>query len=110
MLEILISPMIASSAEAMPVSGSPLVTVGYIFQLIISLAVVIGLIYFSARYILPKIQLPSTGRMIEIKDRIGLEPQVSAYIISAQGKSYLIVVSAKGVTLIDKLENGAEQS
>jgi flagellar biogenesis protein FliO len=100
--ELLISP----ETTAM-VGRSPLVTVGYIFQLLISMAIVIGLIYFSAKYVLPKIQLPSTGKMIEIKDRIGLEPQVSAYVISALGKTYLIAVSAKGVTLLDSFEEGA---
>ncbi len=100
MFEILVSP------EVLP-AGSPLITAGYIFQLIISLAVVIGLIYFSAKYIFPKLQLPSHGQTIQILDRIGIEPQVSAYIISAHDKSYLIVVSNKGVTLLDKLESGS---
>jgi len=100
MLEILVSP------EVLPVA-SPLVTIGYVFQLIISLAIVIGLIYFSAKYLFPRLQLPSQGKFIQILDRIGLEPQVSAYIISANDKSYLIVVSNKGVTLIDKLESGS---
>jgi flagellar biogenesis protein FliO len=101
MLELLVSP------EVMTVGRSPLITVGYVFQLLISLAIVIGLIYFSAKYLLPKLQLPSTGKLIQVIDRIGLEPQVSAYIISANNKSYLVVVSNKGVTLIDKLESGS---
>jgi len=83
------------------------VTIGYVFQLILSLAIVIGLIYFSAKYLFPKLQLPSQGKLIQVVDRIGLEPQVSAYIISAYDRSYLIVVSQKGVTLIDKLESGS---
>jgi flagellar biogenesis protein FliO len=99
MFEILVSP------EVLAVTRSPLISLGYIFQLIISFAIVIGLIYFSAKYILPKMQLPAGERTIEITDRIGLEPQVTSYIISAKGKSYLIVVSNKGVTLIDKLED-----
>lgn len=82
-------------------------TIGYVFQLILSLAIVIGLIYFSAKYLFPKLQLPSQGKLIQVVDRIGLEPQVSAYIISAYDRSYLIVVSQKGVTLIDKLESGS---
>ena len=100
MLVILVSP------EVIP-TGSPLVTIGYIFQLILSLAIVIGLIYFSAKYLFPRLQLPSQGKLIQVVDRIGLEPQVSAYIISAYDRSYLIVVSQKGVTLIDKLESGS---
>jgi flagellar biogenesis protein FliO len=98
MLEILISP------EVLAASRTPLVSAGYIMQLIISLAIVVGLIYFFARYLLPKLQLPSSGNLIQIKEKIGLEPQVSAYIISVREKSYLVVVSNKGVTLIDKLE------
>ena len=96
-----------TSPEALAVGRTPLITVGYLLQLILSLVIVIGLIYFSAKYILPRIQLPSQGRSIEIVDRIGLEPQLSAYIIKAQGKSYLIVAGAKGVSLIDKLESGS---
>jgi len=98
MLEILISP------EVLTASRTPLISAGYIMQLIISLAIVVGLIYFFARYLLPKLQLPSSGNLIQIKEKIGLEPQVSAYIISVREKSYLVVVSNKGVTLIDKLE------
>jgi len=102
MLEILVSP------EVLTVGRSPLVTVGYIFQLILSLAIVIGLIFISAKYLLPRLSLPSQGKLIQILDRTGLEPQVSAYIISAYGKSYLIVVSNKSVALIDKISGKLE--
>lgn len=101
MLETLITP------EVITVGRSPLITFGYIVQLLVSLAIVVGLIYFAAKYLTPKLNLGSTGQMIKIKDRIFLEPQVSAYIISAQDMNYLIVVSNKGVTLIDKLESGS---
>ena len=100
MLEMIVSPEVMHT-------GSPLITIGYIFQLIISLAIVIGLIFFSAKYLFPKLQLPSQGKSIQIIDRIGLEPQVSAYVISANNKQYLIAVSNKSVTLIDKLESGS---
>jgi len=102
MLEISVSPEVAAIA-----GKSSLITIGYIFQLILSLAIVIGLIFFAAKYLFPKIQLPSQGKLIEIVDRIGLEPQVSAYIITAYGRTYLIAVSNKGVTLVDKLESGS---
>lgn len=101
MLETLVTP------EMITVGASPLVTLGYVAQLLISLAIIIALIYFSAKYLVPRLNLPSAGQMIKIKDRIGIEPQVSAYIISAQEKSYLIVVSNKSVTLIDRLESGS---
>ncbi len=103
MIELLVVTAYTSS-EALP-AAQPLFTLGYILQLIVSLAVVIGLIYFSAKYLFPKLQIPSQGRSIQVLDRIGIEPQVSAYIISAQDKAYFIIVSNKGVTLIDKLES-----
>ena len=101
MLELILSP------EAAVIVRSPLITVGYIFQLIVSLSIVIGLILFSTKYILPKIQLPSHGKMLGIVDRIGLEPQVSVYIISYMENQYLLAVSIKNVTLIEKLESGS---
>ena len=101
MLEILISP------ETISVGSSPLVTVGYLLQLVVSLGIVVGLIYVSAKFLLPKLQLPSSGSMIQVLDRVGIEPQVSAYVISAYGKTYLVAVSNKNVTLIDKLEGGS---
>ncbi len=101
MLELLITP------EVMNVTRPPLVTAGYIFQLILSLAIVLALIWVTTKYLLPKLQLPSTGKMIEVLDRVGLEPQVTSYVISVAGKKYLVVVSSKAATLIDKIEGGA---
>jgi flagellar biogenesis protein FliO len=100
LFELIVSP------ETMALNRTPLITVGYIFQLIISLALVLGLIYFSAKYLIPKLQLPSTGKELEVTDRTGLEPQVSVYVISAFGNKYLVGVGAKGVTLLDKIEGG----
>jgi hypothetical protein len=102
MLELLIA-----SPEVMNVGRSPLITVGYIFQLLISFGIVIGLIFFAAKYILPKVQLPSAGRSLEILDRLGLEPSVTTYVIAWNEKKYLVIVSNKSATLIDKLESGS---
>jgi hypothetical protein len=48
--------------------------------------------------------------MIQVLDRVGLEPQVSAYVLTSFGNTYLILVSNKSATLIDKIESGIEQS
>lgn len=101
MLESIITP------EVMNAGRSPLITAGYIFQLLISFGAVIGLIYFVAKYILPKVQLPSTGRSLEILDRLGLEPSVTTYVIAWNEKKYLVVVSNKTATVIDKQESGS---
>jgi hypothetical protein len=102
MLELLISP-----EATMNIARSPLITVGYIFQLIISLGIVIGLVYFAAKYILPKVQLPSMGKSLEVLERLGLEPAVTAYVIAWNEKKYFVVITNKTATVIDKQESGS---
>jgi len=90
--------------EATLPTRSPVVTFGYLIQVFISLLIVVGLIYFTAKYILPKFQVGGKGKLIEVVDRIGLEPQVSAYILRVGGRSWLVVASNKNVELISELE------
>jgi len=90
------------TAEAPTLGTTPLVTFGYLVQVFFSLLIVFGLIYLTARYILPRFQISAKGRIIQVVDRVGLEPQVSAYILKVGQTSYLAVVSAKGLA-IEKL-------
>ena len=92
--------------EALALQKTPIVTFGYIMQILISLLIVLGLIYITAKYVIPKLQVTSLGKNIHIVDRIGLEPQVTAYTIKAGNYNYLIVVSSKNTTLIDKFREG----
>ncbi len=96
------------TGEAAGYSRSPVITIGYVMQLLLSLIIVFGLIYITAKYLLPKFQVKSTGRLIEISDRIGLEPQVSAYILKVRKRSWLVVASNKNVQLISELEESGE--
>lgn len=89
-----------ATTEAAPTLGStPLVTFGYLVQVFFSLLIVFGLIYLTARYVLPKFQIQAKGKLIQISDRVGLEPQVSAYVIKVGHVSYLAIVSSRGVAL-----------
>jgi flagellar biogenesis protein FliO len=93
--------------EAMP-ARSPIITIGYLMQVFISLLVVIGLIYLTAKYILPKMQVTVKGRLIEVVDRIGLEPSVAAYILRVGKRSWLVAVGNKSVQLISELKESEE--
>lgn len=86
------------------VSSTPIITIGYIMQLFLSLLVVIGLIYITAKFLLPKIKTSTKSNYITVVDKIVLEPQVSSYIIKVKNISWLIVISNKQVAKIDKLE------
>ena len=83
---------------------APLTTFGYFFQIFLSLIFIFALIYLVSRYLLPKLKVSGRGRFIEVVERIGLEPGVSAYILKVKEKSWLILVSNKNIELIEKLE------
>jgi flagellar biogenesis protein FliO len=98
-----------ASPEAYQTMGSSnVISFGYIIQLIFSLAVVLGFIFIIYKYVLPKFKISTTGNYIKVVDKVILEPQVSAYILKAGKSAWLIAVTGKQVTKIDKLEEGFE--
>lgn len=102
-----IDPSYFSTVEGTASKGSSsVISFGYIIQLIFSLLVVFGFIYLAAKYILPRFQSGTKSSLIEIADRLTLEPQVTAYIIRAGGSSWLVIVSGKTVQKIDKIGEG----
>ena len=88
------------TTEALALQASPIVTVGYLMQVIFSLAVVLALIFVIAKYLLPKLRVATIGRVIQVVDRVMLEPQVTAYILKVGKKSWLVVASNKAVESI----------
>lgn len=86
-------------------SPTPIITFAYLMQLFFSLLIVFGLIYITAKFVLPKFKIDSSGKFIRVIDRVTIEPQVSTYILKAGRSQYLIGVSNKNITLIDKIES-----
>ena len=89
--------------EALSLQRTPIVTFGYIMQVIISLLIVLSLIYFAAKYLLPKLSIAPKGKYVEVIDRIGIEPQVSTTIIKIGKFYYILGISNKNITLLDKM-------
>lgn len=89
--------------EALVLQSSPIITVGYVMQVLFSLAIVVALIYVIARYLLPKLKVTGSGKIIQVIDRVLIEPQVAAYILKVGKKSWLIVSSNKAVEKIAEL-------
>lgn len=92
------------TTETLVLQSSPIITAGYVMQVLLSLAIVVALIYIGAKYLLPRLKVEGGGKIIKIIDRAYLEPQVSACILKAGKKSWLLAVSNKHVTKIDQLE------
>ncbi|OGC04896.1 hypothetical protein A2276_02930 [candidate division WOR-1 bacterium RIFOXYA12_FULL_43_27] len=92
------------TSEAVTFQKTPIVTFGYIMQVIFSLLIVLALLYISSKYLLPLLKTNPKGKLVEIEDRLTLEPGVSAYVLKTKTKRYLITVSQKTSTLIDSFE------
>ena len=91
------------TSEALILQSSPIITAGYVMQVIFSLAIVVALIYAIARFLLPKLKTGGAGRLIQVIDRVLIEPQVAAYVLKVGRKSWLIVSSNKNVATIAEL-------
>ena len=89
--------------EALVLQSSPIITAGYIMQVLISLAVVVTLIYVIAKFLLPRMPINAPGRLIKVIDRLMLEPQVAAYVLKVGKRAWLIVSSGKNVVKVDEI-------
>ena len=90
--------------EALALQRTPIITFGYIMQVFISLLVVLAFIYLIAKYLLPKMKIAATGKVIKVLDRVYLEPQVSAYVLKVGKTAWLVMTSSKQVARIDKID------
>ncbi len=92
------------TTEALVLQTSPIITFGYVIQVIVSLLIVIVLIYLSARFLLPKLKFGGTGRLIKLVDRVYLEPTVAAYVLKIGKAAWLVMSSNKNITKIDRID------
>lgn len=92
------------TSEAMLAQRAPVISFGYLMQVFFSLLIVAAFLYLTAKYALPKLKVAGAGKMIEVMDRVGLEPQVTAYVLKVGSRSWLVVSSNKNVQLISELE------
>jgi flagellar biogenesis protein FliO len=95
---------LGASPEPLVLQHSPIITLGYVMQVLISLGIVLALIYLVAKYVLPKMKVNAPGRLIQVLDRVFIEPQVSACILKVGKKAWLVVTSSKQVEKISEIE------
>lgn len=93
------------TVEALTLQTTPIITFGYVMQVIISLAVIIAFIFFAAKYLLPKLKVNNIGRYITVLDRVYLEPQVTAYVLKVRNAAWLVAVSNKNIVKVDRIDN-----
>lgn len=91
------------TSEALTLQSSPIITFGYIMQVLFSLLIILGLLFLMGKYILPRLKVKPQGKLIKVLDRLHLAPQVSTYVIKVGQETWLIAVSNKNITKIDKI-------
>lgn len=78
--------------------------IGVLLQTLIALAAVCGLAYVIFRVILPKLQIvQSSGNMIRIVERVGIDTRRSLLVVEVAGKWLLVSISESGVQLVSEL-------
>jgi flagellar biogenesis protein FliO len=92
------------TAEPLVLQTSPIITTGYMMQVLFSLLIVIAIIYVMAKFLLPRLKIAAPGRLIQIVDRVFLEPGVTAYILKVGKKAWLVVASGKRAEKISEIE------
>ncbi|MBU0572886.1 MAG: hypothetical protein ABIJ26_02815 [Candidatus Margulisiibacteriota bacterium] len=105
----LVQSAASKTFEPLSLQTAPIITFGYVMQVIFSLIIVLGLIYLASKYLLPRLQVTPKGKFMEVLERIGLEPHVTAYLLKARGKEYLVVVSNKDIVKLDSFEEGEKK-
>jgi flagellar biogenesis protein FliO len=89
--------------EALVLHSSSVITFGEVMKTVFSLALVVGLIYLIARFLMPRLKVAGSGKLIQVVDRVLIEPQVAAYILKVGKKSWLLVSGNKNVQKIADL-------
>jgi|SRR3989339_1755901 len=92
------------TSESLVLQQSALIGPGYVMQVILSLGIVIAIIFVMAKYLLPRLKLSTPGKLIQVIDRVFLEPQVSAYILKVGKKAWLVVAGSKSVANISEID------
>jgi flagellar biogenesis protein FliO len=92
------------TTEALALQSSPIITAGYVMQVLFSLVVVVALIVVIARFLLPRLNIASTGKIVQVADRVMLEPQVSAYVLKVKDRAWLVVASSKNVASLGEVQ------
>ncbi|HEX7314723.1 MAG TPA: flagellar biosynthetic protein FliO [Pyrinomonadaceae bacterium] len=76
-----------------------------LLQTVFALALVCGLAYVIFRVVLPRLNVTrSTGSMVRIVDRVGLDARKSLYVIEVAGRWFLVSASEAGVQLVSELD------
>lgn len=79
-----------------------------LLRTVVALGLVCGLAYILFRWVLPRLQFPtSTRRLVRIVDTVALDARRSLYVIEVTNRWLLIASSEAGVQLISELDAAA---
>ena len=79
--------------------------VGETLQLIAGILIVIIAAYYATYYLANKKNKRMPGREISVRERFALSKDKMVCVIEANGKSYLVVITNGGATLLDTVES-----
>ncbi|MDD4601083.1 hypothetical protein SDC9_08881 [bioreactor metagenome] len=94
--------------EPQPASSSSwLSTIAYVFSLIITFAVVIGLAYFASRFLGQKMGQMSVNSDNRILSTLVLGPNRSIQVVEVAGKVIVLGVTEHSITLLEEITDAS---
>ncbi|MDX2153462.1 MAG: flagellar biosynthetic protein FliO [Bryobacteraceae bacterium] len=83
--------------------------IGDILQLVLALAVTLGVIWFSLRYVLPRLRVgqPGLEGLVRVRAVCPLEPGKSLYLVQAGTQTLLVGAAPQSLEMIAVLPPGS---
>lgn len=89
--------------EPQPATSSWLATTGYVFSLLLTFLVVLGLAYLTARFLGQRLtggRVVGSGRICAM---LSLGPKCAVYVVEIAGKYMVLGVTEQSITLLDEI-------
>ncbi|MEG6585893.1 flagellar biosynthetic protein FliO [Dendrosporobacter sp. 1207_IL3150] len=91
-----------------PTSASWMSTISYVFSLIVTFALVIGLAYFTSKFIGQKLGSQSFGESSKVITTLSLGTNRAVYVVEIAGKCMVLGVTDHNITLLQEITDEAE--
>lgn len=94
--------------EPQPTSVSFLSTISYVFSLLVTFAVIIGLAFYTSRFMGKKMGGFNNSADGKVMSSLALSPKGSVYIVEIAGKYLILGVTEHSINILQEITNEEE--
>lgn len=83
-------------------TATSLSTISYVFSLLLTFAIVVGLAYFTSKFLSQRLSPTMQSRMVRIHDIAALGPNKSLYLVEIGNRIFLLGVTEHNITYLQE--------